>query len=64
MATVILPIVYLLSAPAAYVAGDKLGVHEHPLAVYCAPYDWLEQNSPLRKPLTAYWMLWMRVGYG
>ncbi len=64
LATVILPMGYLLSAPVVYVAGDKLGVHEQPLAVYCAPYDWLEQNSPLWKPLTEYWMLWMRVGYG
>lgn len=60
---IILPIVYLLSAPVVYVAGDKLGVHEQPLVAYCALYDWLEQNSPLWKPLTEYWMLWMHVGY-
>lgn len=60
----VLPFIYFLAAPAAYVAGDKLGVAGWLLESFCAPYDWLEQNTFLWKLLTNCWMLWMRIGYG
>lgn len=59
-----LPVVYLLTVPAFYVAADKLGMPEKPLEVCCAPYEWLEETALMEKPLQSYWMLWMRIGYG